>query len=1736
MNRRQLGFGLLTIFIVSLFFGSNTNTSILAGDKIENIGETEVTPAPASDWVQGLGSMTPMNENQAAYLENIADWLVLNAKPASGGLTWSTGGFENRSGYYEGVSGIVSFLAKMYQTTKNATYLETARKAVYWLTTGSGLQVSAGKYKEGDYQPRYYTGLESGASGIGKAFLDMYQVTGNDTYLGYAQEVAWWLLAMTDVVGEGMRWPYKENITITNTMRNPSSVIETYGSTVDLLSNLNTFNAITYDIDADFNTTAYLVDYQLNFNTTDWGLYKLFNLDEESDKFLNYNMQISLRSNVALSPNYSNVSLGGSGPLSWTVVYPSNISTTMDTVSSATTQNIFYTLVMNDAEGSQFRIRIRAAHPTSDFIISVDALNITLSYDDKAYYPDWSIGAAGIGQFFLDLYKVTSNLTYYYTAANASRYLRDVAKAGATGLYWEKQGTGFTSFKDGVAGIGKFLVDLYKVNSSDLIPLNLAIQGANWTLQESISPIIEGFTEDGDSLGSTRRFEYSNKSTQDYRSGYFDGVAGIGDFLLDLASVTAGPNGTLYLTAANETASYLSSNTTALVGTDITLLNITSPYTYRWREKVAVDNFRNGSQGGVAGNLLFLSRYAHLTGSNVIGSVVDGGLRYLTAIPLQWNFSQLGLQYYQGCAGLGDSLLQVSSVAGTAMKAAIGGLNSLLIHENDTQWSLSSIDARVFSGEYQGVAGVGLAFLEGYRSTGNARFLNAATHAAESLSVPSAHYQYSGSLVTYWGKGDGIAGIADFLLEMFVSTGNASYRDWATNILNRLLAVNKGNLDYAYWNLSTADNNFYTTYRDGAAGIASTFLHAFKVTANNTYLRVAKGALVYLDARDQAAGFGNCWNTTQIAVNTYTGWDFGAAGIGSVYLQAFLLTANQTYLQRASGVAFWLAGQHHLTSGSWYTETLASVSASIPFSAGSTGVENFLLQLYAINGSASIYAEIDYGLHYLEAAVPTLSALGWSWGLAGALAVLAQAIPVNRTLVADVLEGGVEYLLTPTFRESSGAWHVNTTSTTVTCSGIANGSAGIFRIITMLPDLSAPFLSISSMDISVVNYYETVPVTLFTFDGFSNIASVFLRVTYNSLPAVKIPATLVDVDYYQAVIPAQAYGTVVSFVVVAMDESGQIAFDDNFGLDYQYVVQDDVDPQYSSIKVMVESEEHPAPAYAQNAKILITATEPSGASQVQSVDLYYSYNGGSFQIMSMVEYPPLSHTYQTPDPGVTGALWCYGNSFRFYFNITDYAGNRVITAMNNTIIQDYTSPMINPYYRMDLSRPEYPAMTSFSITINVSNVLSTCEAPIPIAGGAFILYTKDEIVWTRVNFTRAATYTDFTLYEGTMPGMNMGDLVKFVLCAQDAAGNIVYMDSNKDSYTRFEDIPREMYFYFNVSMNWLLFFLIVAVVGAIVAFSYIIYMRRGGYWQRMRRTASAKATGIAVQAKFAALYYWMLEKFQNLGVKMRKDPPKSYLYALLALMAVRLVGNLISLGAVLGTVLSAGLPLLYFVIVCYGLGTLLLSIKNRVGIIISFFIASFDLILGIMSLQIYAILFDVLLVRLTIGARDAVMGAKGEKGDFDAWLGQKFGEKISKFVRSIGQVIWDFLKGIRMPIGAVIVFIGFPVASIALENATNAVGVITAIVIGVLIVIGGFLVGGGALSGLLKNFITKIRWYQVLLVVLFGLLLILFPVIKWIMDQQYPLRAIFFMGMGIVVFIAGFVVFIMNLIYQISYK
>ncbi|HMF30445.1 MAG TPA: hypothetical protein VKK79_03470, partial [Candidatus Lokiarchaeia archaeon] len=644
MRQKHYALGLIALFIVSLIMGSTFTVSNIS-NRSEN-SPAAITPSTSSG-IQGFGSQNSLLASQQADAVNIANYLVANATKVGAGVKWtqyytnsgSLGIVDNLTGYYDGIAGVASFLGKMYEVTKNASYLTTASQAVYWLNQSSGIKDAPGKYKESEGQPRNYTGLEQGAAGVGQMYLDLYQASANQSYLLLAQEVANYLLSISQTVGSGMTWYYKEPVVVTNANNLPDAVNSiTAGSITGTLADL-AVGGSTYNIgSALIGGTTQAVNYEFYLNLSQWGLYNLIQHIEEN-KYSYLNLSIRLSSNVGLTS--SAVQIGGSDPITYYAMPGGTISTTMQTITQVNTTGIINYIWQRNV-GSIIRVKVNATN-NAPFTISVDCLNATISYNDTIYNPDYGSGASGIGQFFLNLYAATGNLTYYYTAANVSRYLQYTQIPDAVGIYWGKekydngldQTLGYTSVADGVAGIGKFLVDLYKANISDSVPLSLATQAANWVTSQSQSSTAPGyisyagFPNYQDFLGSAMWVHYSNESSTDTRSGYYDGVAGVGDFLLDIASITGGAVGSYYFNNATQIATFLGSVSTGFLGPE--LLQMSAAFTYNWVDGTTTTQSSNSTRAGGVGDLLFLARCAHLTGSTAIGTTVDGGLRYLLA-------------------------------------------------------------------------------------------------------------------------------------------------------------------------------------------------------------------------------------------------------------------------------------------------------------------------------------------------------------------------------------------------------------------------------------------------------------------------------------------------------------------------------------------------------------------------------------------------------------------------------------------------------------------------------------------------------------------------------------------------------------------------------------------------------------------------------------------------------------------------------------------------------------------------------------------------------------------------------------------------------------------------------------------------------------------------------------------------------------------------------------------------
>ncbi|MHA2503614.1 MAG: lanthionine synthetase LanC family protein [Candidatus Kariarchaeaceae archaeon] len=149
---------------------------------------------------------------------------------------------------------------------------------------------------------------------------------------------------------------------------------------------------------------------------------------------------------------------------------------------------------------------------------------------------DVAYGSSGIGKSYLEMYQMTSNMTYLESAINIADWLVEISVQTGGGLFlpWSVSEGGesfdnefYFGYQDGIAGTLSFLIDIFEITGD--IRYKEAIDGYSEYL---ISHELNGQWDDGGSpyLVPTR--------TRDGLIGIYHGSAGIGLTLLRAHAVT----------------------------------------------------------------------------------------------------------------------------------------------------------------------------------------------------------------------------------------------------------------------------------------------------------------------------------------------------------------------------------------------------------------------------------------------------------------------------------------------------------------------------------------------------------------------------------------------------------------------------------------------------------------------------------------------------------------------------------------------------------------------------------------------------------------------------------------------------------------------------------------------------------------------------------------------------------------------------------------------------------------------------------------------------------------------------------------------------------------------------------------------------------------------------------------------------------------------------------------------
>jgi len=160
------------------------------------------------------------NTTYLAYAKGAAQWMIAMAEQEAAGyfIPYNPPGKTGSQASHGIMPGreamVATFLLHIYQETGNSTYLYFAKETAEWLMTSPDIKSESGGYTWVHNRP-YGTAYviassynPGGTAGVANFFYEIYQVTGNATYLHYANGALQWILSKAEFVNESsVKWP-----------------------------------------------------------------------------------------------------------------------------------------------------------------------------------------------------------------------------------------------------------------------------------------------------------------------------------------------------------------------------------------------------------------------------------------------------------------------------------------------------------------------------------------------------------------------------------------------------------------------------------------------------------------------------------------------------------------------------------------------------------------------------------------------------------------------------------------------------------------------------------------------------------------------------------------------------------------------------------------------------------------------------------------------------------------------------------------------------------------------------------------------------------------------------------------------------------------------------------------------------------------------------------------------------------------------------------------------------------------------------------------------------------------------------------------------------------------------------------------------------------------------------------------------------------------------------------------
>ena len=180
------------------------------------------------------------------------------------------------------------------------------------------------------------------------------------------------------------------------------------------------------------------------------------------------------------------------------------------------------------------------------------------------------------------------------------------------------------------------------------------------------------------------------------------------------------------------------------------------------------------------------------------------------------------------------------------------------------------------------------------------------------------------------GFGYGIAGIIYFLLEYGYKMKNQAAIDSAESGLRYLTKQKKTRKNIIFWTQDEKSKIVGRWWCNGVSGIALTYLKAYEFMKKPSYLQIAEKALLLNDKNLINHDLSQC---------------HGLIGLGEIYIEAFTITRNHEWLERATWIMqILLALKKKNATGEAYWLTANLEIPTADFMIGNSGILHFLLR------------------------------------------------------------------------------------------------------------------------------------------------------------------------------------------------------------------------------------------------------------------------------------------------------------------------------------------------------------------------------------------------------------------------------------------------------------------------------------------------------------------------------------------------------------------------------------------------------------------------------------------------------------------------------------------------------------------------------------------------------------------------------------------------------------------------